>query len=158
MRESHPPGWFCRQLPRLLGQLDEMKIRKLRIQLPSAGPLIGFAASCRTQLPDVSTRPGRSRDRVHRRGCLFRLVAIPVCDGSTRHSSSVCLAGSKGSNPTVRLQPTSSALARPWTPWLCRSTQGLSHFQTSSRTRLCVQRGDRTRNRQSLQTVALPLS
>ncbi len=36
----------------------KIKIGDLRIQFPSAGPLIGFAASCRTQLPDVSTRPG----------------------------------------------------------------------------------------------------
>ena len=52
--------------------------------------------SCRTQLPNVSTRPGRSRSRVNQRGCLFILVAVPVCDWSPRHSSSVCLAGSKG--------------------------------------------------------------
>ena len=82
--------------------------------------MIGFAASCRTQLPDVSTRPGRSRNRVNRRGCLFILVAIPVCSWTSRHSSSVCLAGSKGAllhraNPTDLRHPcgTTDALIVP---------------------------------------------
>ena len=44
----------------------EKKNRKLENPVPEAGSLIGFAVSCRTQLPDVSTRPGRSRDRVNR--------------------------------------------------------------------------------------------
>jgi hypothetical protein len=66
--------------------------------------------SCRTQLPDVSTQPGRSRSCVNQRGCLFILVAFPVCDWSSRHSSSVCLAGSKGvllhrANPTDLHRP-----------------------------------------------------
>lgn len=70
--------------------------------------------SCRTQLPDVSTRPGRSRSRVNRRGCLFILEAVPVCGRSPRHSSSVCLAGSKGAllhraNPTDIRHPRGAA-------------------------------------------------
>ena len=69
------------------------------------GPLAGLAASCRTQLPDVSTQPGRSRNRVSQHGCLFILVAIPVCSWSSRHSSSVCLAGNKGEQPH-RANPT----------------------------------------------------
>ena len=76
--------------------------------------MIGFAVSCRTQLPDVSTRPGRNRDRVNLHGCLFILVAYPVCCCATRHSSSVCLAGSKGlrthhANPTDLRNPCGAA-------------------------------------------------
>jgi hypothetical protein len=84
------------------------------------GPLAGLAASCRTQLPGVSTQCGRSRHCVSQRGCLFILVAMPVCSGSSRHSSSVCLAGSKGAllhraNPTDLRHPcgTTDALIVP---------------------------------------------
>ena len=84
------------------------------------GPLGGFAASCRTQLAVVSTQSGRGRDCVSQRGCLFILVAIPVCSWASRHSSSVCLAGSKGAllhraNPTDLRHPcgTTDALIVP---------------------------------------------
>ena len=84
------------------------------------GPFVGVAASCRTQLADVSTQTGRGRNCVNQRGCLFILVAMPVCSWSSRHSSSVCLAGSKGvllhrANPTDLCRPcgTTDALIVP---------------------------------------------
>lgn len=89
----------------------KIKIGNLRIQFPSAGPLIGFAVSCRTQLPAVSTQPGQSRSRVNQHGCLFRLEAIPVCRRTSRHSCSVCLAGSKEGLPH-RANPTDRRLTR----------------------------------------------
>jgi hypothetical protein len=72
------------------------------------------------RLLDISTPPGRSRGCVCQHGCLFILVAIPVCSWSSRHSSSVCLAGSKGAllhraNPTDLCHPcgTTDALIVP---------------------------------------------
>ena len=111
---ASPRAILCRAFSASISRRNQN--REPENPVPGAGALIGFAASCRTQLPDLSTRSDRSRERVYRHGCLFRLVAFPVGDRSSRHSSSVCLAGSKGSNPTVQLQPTSLALAGPWTP------------------------------------------
>ena len=112
-RALRVPLFFFRSMRNEQGLVELVpptKIWKPENTVSSAGPLIGFAVSCRTQLPDVSTRPGRNRDRVSLHGCLFILVACPVCCCASRHSSSVCLAGSKGlrthhANPTDLRNP-----------------------------------------------------